>query len=62
MSRRHLLRLLPGGTVSYEAQGHRCVAIVSRYVGVYNTIAPEIGGANCTVTLFVAAINARLAV
>ena len=51
MSPRHLLRLLAGGTVSYEAQGHQCVA-VSGYVGVYNTIAPEIGGANSTVTVF----------
>ena len=54
------------------------MAVVSGYVGVYNTIAPEIGGANSTVTysrlkssatmgtliltLFVAAINARLAI
>ena len=38
--------------VSYEAQGHQCVAVVSGYVGVYNTIAPEIGGANSTVTVF----------
>ena len=38
------------GTVSYQAQGHQYVAVVSGYVGVYNTIAPEIGGANSTVT------------
>jgi hypothetical protein len=78
MSCCHLLRLLACGTVSYQAQGHQYVAVVSGYVGVYNTIAPKIGGANSTVTysrlkssatmrtliltLFVAAINARLAI
>jgi hypothetical protein len=52
MSRGHPLRLLAGGTASYEAQGHRRVAVVSGHVGVCNTIAPEIGGANPTVTVF----------
>jgi alcohol dehydrogenase (cytochrome c) len=41
-----------GGTVTYEVEGHQDVAVVSGYMGVYNTIAPEIGGANPTVTVF----------
>jgi hypothetical protein len=38
--------------VNYEAQGHQRVAVASAYLGVYNTIAPEIGGANPTITVF----------
>jgi alcohol dehydrogenase (cytochrome c) len=41
-----------GGTVTYSARGEQNVAIVSGFVGVYNMIAPEIGGANPTVTIF----------
>jgi len=41
-----------GGTVTYSARGEQNVAIVSGFVGVYNMIAPEIGGGNPTVTIF----------
>jgi alcohol dehydrogenase (cytochrome c) len=41
-----------GGTVTYGARGEQNVAIVSGFVGVYNMIAPEIGGGNPTVTIF----------
>ena len=41
-----------GGTVTYSVHGEQNVAIVSGFVGVYNMIAPEIGGANPTVTIF----------
>jgi hypothetical protein len=33
-------------------EGHQHVAVVFGFVGVYNTIAPEIGGANPTVMVF----------
>jgi alcohol dehydrogenase (cytochrome c) len=41
-----------GGVVTYAARGVQNVAIVSGFVGVYNMIAPEIGGGNTTVTVF----------
>jgi alcohol dehydrogenase (cytochrome c) len=41
-----------GGVVTYSARGVQNVAVVSGYVGVYNLIAPEIGGGNTTVTVF----------
>jgi alcohol dehydrogenase (cytochrome c) len=41
-----------GGVVTYNARGVQNVAIVSGFVGVYNSIAPEIGGGNTTVTVF----------
>jgi alcohol dehydrogenase (cytochrome c) len=41
-----------GGTVTYSAHDEQNVAIVSGFVGVYNMIAPEIGGGNPTVTIF----------
>jgi alcohol dehydrogenase (cytochrome c) len=41
-----------GGVVTYAARGVQSVAIVSGFVGVYNMIAPEIGGGNTTVTIF----------
>jgi alcohol dehydrogenase (cytochrome c) len=41
-----------GGVVTYNARGVQNVAIVSGFVGVYNSIAPEIGGGNTTVTIF----------
>lgn len=41
-----------GGVVTYETRGVQCVAIVSGFVGVYNLIAPEIGGGNPTITIF----------
>jgi alcohol dehydrogenase (cytochrome c) len=43
---------ISGGVISYDAAGHQHVAIVSGYVGYYNIIAPEIGGANPTLTVF----------
>jgi alcohol dehydrogenase (cytochrome c) len=41
-----------GGVVTYSARGVQNVAAVSGYVGVYNLVAPEIGGGNTTVTVF----------
>jgi len=41
-----------GGVVTYNARGVQNVAIVSGFVGVYNSVAPEIGGGNPTVTIF----------
>jgi alcohol dehydrogenase (cytochrome c) len=41
-----------GGVVTYRARGAQNVAVVSGFVGVYNLVAPEIGGGNTTVTVF----------
>jgi alcohol dehydrogenase (cytochrome c) len=41
-----------GGVVTYRARGAQNVAIVSGFVGIYNSIAPDIGGGNTTVTVF----------
>jgi alcohol dehydrogenase (cytochrome c) len=41
-----------GGVVTYSAGGVQNVAIVSGMVGVYNLVAPEIGGGSTTVTVF----------
>jgi alcohol dehydrogenase (cytochrome c) len=41
-----------GGVVTYSARGTQSVAVVSGFVGVFNMIAPEIGGGNTTVTIF----------
>jgi len=41
-----------GGVVTYRAGGKQNVAVVSGIVGVYNLVAPEIGGGNTTVTVF----------
>jgi alcohol dehydrogenase (cytochrome c) len=41
-----------GGVVTYSARGVQNVAAVSGFVGVYNLVAPEIGGGNTTVTVF----------
>jgi alcohol dehydrogenase (cytochrome c) len=41
-----------GGVVTYSARGKQNVAVVSGIVGVYNLVAPEIGGGNTTVTVF----------
>jgi alcohol dehydrogenase (cytochrome c) len=41
-----------GGVVTYGARGIQNVAVVSGYVGVYNKMAPEIGGSNTNVTVF----------
>jgi alcohol dehydrogenase (cytochrome c) len=41
-----------GGVVTYNARGVQNVAIVSGFLGAYNSIAPEIGGGNTSVTIF----------
>jgi len=41
-----------GGVVTYSARGVQNVGVVSGFVGVYNYVAPEIGGGNTTVTIF----------
>ena len=41
-----------GGVVTYGDRGRQNVAVVSGIVGVYNLVAPEIGGGNTTVTVF----------
>jgi alcohol dehydrogenase (cytochrome c) len=41
-----------GGVVIYNARGVQNVAIVSGFVGIYNSVAPEIGGGNTSVTIF----------
>src|ERR1700676_2433019 len=41
-----------GGVVTYIARGRQNVAAVSGIIGVYNLVAPEIGGSNTTVTVF----------
>ena len=41
-----------GGVVTYNARGVQNVAVVSGFVGIYNYVAPEIGGGNTTVTVF----------
>jgi alcohol dehydrogenase (cytochrome c) len=41
-----------GGVMSYAASGKQHVAVVSGFVGLYNLIAPELGGANPTITIF----------
>jgi alcohol dehydrogenase (cytochrome c) len=41
-----------GGVVTYSVRGRQNVAAVSGFVGVYNLVAPEIGGGNTTVTVF----------
>jgi alcohol dehydrogenase (cytochrome c) len=41
-----------GGVITYSARGVQNIAVVSGFVGVYNLVAPEIGGGNTTVTVF----------
>ena len=41
-----------GGLVSYAAGGTQYVAVVSGFVGLYNRVAPELGGANPTISVF----------
>jgi alcohol dehydrogenase (cytochrome c) len=41
-----------GGMITYRAGGVQNVAVVSGIVGIYNLVAPEIGGGNTTVTVF----------
>jgi alcohol dehydrogenase (cytochrome c) len=43
---------IAGGVVAYRARRVQNVAVVSGYVGVYNQVAPAIGGGNTTVTIF----------
>jgi hypothetical protein len=45
---------LGGGLVSYQAGGEQYVASVSGYVSTYNQVAPDLGGADPTITLFAA--------
>jgi hypothetical protein len=51
---RSCLRASPpaGGVVTYNGRGVQNVAIVSGFVGIYNMVAPDIGGGNTTVTVF----------
>ena len=41
-----------GGVVTYSARGVQNVAVVSGFLGIFNSTAPEIGGGNTTVTVF----------
>jgi alcohol dehydrogenase (cytochrome c) len=41
-----------GGLISYISGATQHIAVVSGFVGVYNTAAPELGGANPTITVF----------
>jgi alcohol dehydrogenase (cytochrome c) len=50
--RRELGGPAAGGVVTYEAHNVQNVAVVSGFVGVYNLVAPDIGGGNTTVTVF----------
>ena len=43
---------IAGGVVTYAARNIQHVAVVSGYVGVFNTLAPEIGGSNPTISVF----------
>jgi alcohol dehydrogenase (cytochrome c) len=43
---------IAGGVITFSARGVQNVAVVSGYVGIYNTMAPELGGGNTTVTVF----------
>jgi alcohol dehydrogenase (cytochrome c) len=43
---------IAGGVVTYSTRGVQNVAVVSGFVGVYNLLAPEIGGGNTTVTVY----------
>ena len=47
-----LLRSDVDGVVTYDARRVQNVAIVSGFVEVFNSFAPDIGGANTTVTIF----------
>jgi hypothetical protein len=37
--------------ITYAAAGRQYVAVVSGFVGIYNTAAPDIGGVNPTITV-----------
>jgi alcohol dehydrogenase (cytochrome c) len=41
-----------GGVISYSATGKQHVAVVSGFVGLYNQVAPELGGSNPTISIF----------
>jgi alcohol dehydrogenase (cytochrome c) len=43
---------IAGGIVTYGAHGVQNIAVVSGYVGVFNQVAPAIGGGNTSVTVF----------
>lgn len=48
-----------GGLVSYSVDGAQHIAVVSGFVGLYNAIAPELGGANPTITVFALKADSR---
>jgi alcohol dehydrogenase (cytochrome c) len=52
LARRELGGPAGGGVVTYSAHSRQNVAVVSGIVGIYNLVAPEIGGGNTTVTVF----------
>jgi alcohol dehydrogenase (cytochrome c) len=43
---------IAGGVITYTARDAQNVAVVSGFVGMYNAIAPAVGGGNTTVTVF----------
>lgn len=43
---------IAGGVVTYAARNVQQVAVVSGYVGIYNALAPDIGGSNTTISVF----------
>jgi hypothetical protein len=38
--------------ITYNTRDVQNMAIVSGFVGIYNTVAPDIGGGNITLTVF----------
>jgi len=43
---------IAGGVATYVVRKVQHVAVVSGYAGVFNTLAPEIGGSNPTISVF----------
>jgi alcohol dehydrogenase (cytochrome c) len=43
---------IAGGVMTYTARNVQHVAVVSVFVGIYNILAPEIGGSNPTISVF----------
>jgi alcohol dehydrogenase (cytochrome c) len=43
---------IAGGVISYASDARQYIAVVSGFVGLYNLIAPAIGGRNQTITIF----------
>jgi alcohol dehydrogenase (cytochrome c) len=48
-----------GGVISFMAGQKQYLAVVSGYVGLYNTAAPELGGSNPTITVFALSSSRR---